>query len=176
MTAIRVLVVDDHRLVAESIARLLQDFSDLQVVGQASTGPEAISLARQLNPSVSLMDIGMPGMGGVDATWTLTRQFPSIRSVYEGKPVLHPQIASAALQRLATRGRLGAKDPFALTQREVQILQLTVGGLDALEISRRLVLSPHTVRNHLKSAYRKLGVHGKTEAAIHAFRQGIAKA
>ncbi|MBI2123309.1 MAG: response regulator transcription factor [Armatimonadetes bacterium] len=161
MTAIRVLVVDDHRLVAESIARLLQDFSDLQVVGQASTGPEAISLARQLNPSVILMDIGMPGMDGVDATWTLTRQFPSIpvlmltmfdheayvieslragasgylvktagadelvraiRSVYEGKPVLHPQIASAALQRLATRGRLGAKDPFALTQREVQII------------------------------------------------------
>lgn len=215
MTAIRVLVVDDHRLVAESIARLLQDFADLQVVGQASTGPEAISLARQLNPSVILMDIGMPGMDGVDATWTLTRQFPSIpvlmltmfdheayvieslragasgylvktagadelvraiRSVCEGKPVLHPQIASATLQRLATRGRLGARDPFALTQREVQILQLTVGGLDSLEISRRLVLSPHTVRNHLKSAYRKLGVHGKTEAAIHAFRQGIAKA
>lgn len=215
MPAIRVLVVDDHRLVAESIARLLKDYSDLQVVGQAANGPEAISLTRHLNPSIILMDIGMPGMDGVDATWTLRRQFPSIpvlmltmfdheayaieslragasgylvktagpeelvqaiHSVCEGKPVLHPQIASAALVRLAARGRLSARDPFALTQREVQILQLMVGGLDPLEISRRLVLSPHTVRNHLKSAYKKLGVHGRTEAAIHAFRLGIVKA
>lgn len=212
---IRVLIVDDHRLVAESIARLMKDYSDLQVVGLAGSGPEAISLARHLIPSVILMDIGLPGMDGVDATWTLKRQFPAIpvlmltmfdheayaieslragasgylvktagpddlvqaiHAVCAGKPVLPPHIASAALQRLATRGRLHARDPFALTQREIQILQLMVGGLDALEISRRLVLSPHTVRNHLKSVYKKLGVHDRTEAAIHAYRQGIAKA
>lgn len=215
MAAIRILVVDDHCLVAEAIARLLKEYSDLQVVGQAGTGPEAISLARHLNPSVILMDIGLPGMDGVDATWTLKRQLPAIavlmltmfdheayaieslragasgylvktakpdelvdaiRAVHAGKPVLPPHIASAALQRLATRGRLHARDPFALTQREIQILQLMVGGLNAFEISRRLVLSPHTVRNHLKSVYKKLGVHDRTEAAIHAFRQGLAKA
>lgn len=215
MTAIRILVADDHRLVAESIARLLKDYPDLEVVGQAASGPEAISLARHLNPSVILMDISLPGMDGVEATWTLRRQFPAIpvlmltmfdqeayaiealragasgylvktvapeelvqaiRMVCEGKPVLHPQVASAALQRLVRRGRLSTRDPFALSQREVQVLQLVVGGLDALQIGRRLTLSPHTVRNHLKSAYKKLGVHGRTEAAIHAFRRGIAKA
>lgn len=214
MTAIRVLLVDDHRLVGEAIARLLQDDPAIAVVGQAVSGPQAITLTRHLSPSIILMDIGLPGMDGVEATWTLRRQFPTIpvliltmfdqeayaiealragasgyliktatadeltaaiRAVCAGETVLPPQVASSTLSRLIASGRLGARDPFALSRREVQILQLIVGGFAVRDIGGRLMLSPHTVRNHLKSIYRKLGVHGRAEAAIHALRQGLAK-
>lgn len=215
MTATRVLIVDDHRLVSEALTRLLNEEPSTEVVGQAASGPEAIALARTLNPSIILMDLGLPGMDGVEATWTLRRQFPdipilvltmfdqeayaiealragasgyllktvtsaeliaAIEGVRAGKVVLHPQVASAALQRLAASPRLRARDPLALSRRELQILQLLVGGLGVREIGQRLMLSPHTVRNHLKSIYRKMGVHGRAQAALHAVRQGLAKA
>lgn len=213
MPAIRVLIVDDHRLVAEAIARLLQTDPELQVVGHATTGPEAIALARLLAPSIVLMDIDLPGMDGVEATWTLRRQFPhlpvmvltmysqeayaveairagasgyliktatadellsAIHTVSSGQ-VLYAQAASAALRR-AARARFQMPDPFALSRREHQVLQLLVAGGTIRGISRDLVLSPHTVRNHLKGIYRKLGVHGRAEAAVHAVRQGLVKA
>lgn len=214
MTAIRVLIVDDHLMVGEALARLLQQDPAIQVVGQAATAPAAISLARQLAPSVILMDIGLPGMDGVDATWTLRRLFPAIpvlvltmfeqeayvvealragaagylvktagaaelvaaiRAVCAGKVAFHPRVASGALQRMAASA-LRQRDPFVLSRREIQILQLLIGGRDVRGISRELLLSPHTVRNHLKSIYRKLGVHGRAEAAVHALRRGLVKA
>lgn len=213
MTAIRVLIVDDHQMVAEAISRLLQTDPALEVVGRASTGPEAIALARLLAPSIVLMDIGLPGMDGVEATWTLHRQFPrlpvliltmygqeaytveairagasgyllktapadelraAIHTVASGQ-VLYPQAASGALRRAARAG-LQVQDPFVLSRRELQILQLLVAGRTVRAIGRELILSPHTVRNHLKAVYRKLGVHGRAEAAIHALRQGLVKA
>src|SRR3989442_15454707 len=76
MAALRILLVDDHRVIADSLARLLQDDPAIQIVGIAATGPEAISLARLLHPSLVVMDIGLPGMAGVEATWTIRRQCP----------------------------------------------------------------------------------------------------
>src|SRR5881628_1252441 len=78
MAALRILLVDDHRVIADSLARLLQDDPAIQVVGIAATGPEAISLARLLRPSLVVMDIGLPGMDGVEATWTIRRQCPDV--------------------------------------------------------------------------------------------------
>ena len=215
MTAIRVLIVDDHRLVSDAIARLLQEDPTIQIVGQATTGPEALALTRQLSPSIILMDIGLPGMDGVEATWTLRRQFPAIpvliltmfeqeayvidalragasgylvktasaaellaavRMVCAGEAFLHPQVASGAFYRMVTSDRLRSRDPFALSRREIEVLQMMVSGQDVRQISQQLRLSPHTVRNHLKSIYRKLGVHGRAEAAVHALRRGLVKA
>src|SRR5438046_10664556 len=79
MAALRILLVDDHRVIADSLARLLQDDPAIQVVGIAATGPEAISLARLLRPYLVVMDIGLPGMDGVEATWTIRRQCPDVR-------------------------------------------------------------------------------------------------
>src|SRR5436853_300601 len=141
MAALRILLVDDHRVIADSLARLLQDDPAIQVVGIAATGPEAISLARLLRPSLVVMDIGLPGMDGVEATWTIRRQ-----------------------------------DPGALSRRELEVLQLVVGGADIAAIGRQLMLSPHTIRNHLKGVYRKLGVRGRVEAAAYAVRRGLIKA
>ena len=70
---LRILTVDDHRVVADALARLLPEDPSIQVVGIATTGPEAVALARLLRPSLVLMDIGLPGMDGVEATWTIRR-------------------------------------------------------------------------------------------------------
>jgi len=206
------LIVDDHRIVADALARLLSEDPAVQVAGIATTGPEAIALVRLLHPSVVLMDIGLPGMDGVEATWTIRRQCPdvpvliltmfdqeafaidalragaagyllksaaprdlvqAIRAVCEGEGLVYPQTAAAALQRAAAR-RL-PRDPCALSRRELQILQLVAAGHDVAGIARELMLSPHTIRNHLKGVYRKLGVRGRVEAAAYAVRRGLIK-
>lgn len=78
---IRVLVVDDHDLVRTGIARMLEDIDGLQVVGEASSGEESLKKARELKPDVVLMDIKMPGIGGLEATRKLIRSYPDIRII-----------------------------------------------------------------------------------------------
>ncbi|MDQ7844456.1 MAG: response regulator transcription factor [Armatimonadota bacterium] len=212
MSAIRLLLVDDHRLVAETLAVLLRSDPAFEVVGLAASGPEALALTRRLQPSVVLMDIGLPGMDGVEATWALRRQFPAIpvlvltmfhqepyvlealragasgyllktapaaqlveavRRVASGQRVIDPAIAPAAVQRAAAP-RIASRGPFPLSRREIEVVQQVVAGHSVRDIARELHLSAHTVRNHLKSAYRKLGVHSQAEVAVHALRRGIA--
>ncbi|MGH2399499.1 MAG: response regulator [bacterium] len=214
MAVIRALIVDDHRLVADALARLLQADPDVEVVGRASTGPEAIALAKRLQPSLVIMDIGLPGMDGVEATWMLRRQMPAIpvliltmhdqeayvleglragaagyllktaspaqfldavRRVHAGQSVLDGRIAGAAGTRAAAP-RLAKRGPFPLSKRETEVVQKVVAGRAVRTIAQELHLSAHTVRNHLKSVYRKLGVHSQAEAAVHAVRRGIAQA
>ncbi len=210
---IRLLVVDDHRLVAEALARLLQQDAAIQVVGVAATGPEAVALARSLRPSLVLMDVSLPGMDGIEATWTLRRQLPdvpvliltmhdqeayaleamragaagyllktaapeelleAVRTVARGEGVVYPKVSSAALQRVA-RAVARWRDPCALSRRELQVLQMISLGASIGEVAAQLRLSPHTVRNHLKGVYRKLGVRGRVEAAAYAVRRGLIK-
>lgn len=211
LTAVRILIVDDHCLIAETLARVLVSHPGIEVVGIASTGPEAIALTRLLSPSVILMDLGLPGMDGVEATWTLHRQFPAIpvlvltmldqeayvvealragaagyllktaqidelvdalHAVCAGQRVLDRRIP-AALGRLRSR-RLAPRGPFPLSLREMQVVQRVASGRAVREIADDLRLSPHTVRNHLKAVYRKLGVHSQAEVAVHALRHGLA--
>jgi len=211
VAAIRLLIVDDHRLVAETLAALLRSDPALEVVGIAATGPEGLALAKRLQPTLVLMDIGLPGMDGVEATWMLRRQFPSIpilvltmfdqepyvlealragasgyllktaalpqlleavRAVASGQRAIDPAIAPAAVQRAAAP-RLASRGPFPLSRRETEVVQHMAAGRSVREIALALHLSAHTVRNHLKSAYRKLGVHSQAEAAVHALRRGI---
>ncbi|MDQ7818954.1 MAG: response regulator transcription factor [Armatimonadota bacterium] len=211
---IRLLVVDDHRLVAEALVRLLQQDAAIQVVGLATTGPEALTLARSLRPSLVLMDVGLPGMDGIEATWTLRRQLPDIpvliltmheqeayaleamragaagyllktaapdelleavRAVARGEGIVYPKVSPAALQRVA-RAVARWRDPSALSRRELQVLQMISQGASIGEAAAQLQLSPHTVRNHLKGVYRKLGVRGRVEAAAYAVRRGLVKA
>jgi two-component system invasion response regulator UvrY len=78
---IKVLLVDDHELVRTGIRRLLEDTDDIQVVGEAESGEEAIKLARELHPNVVMMDAKMPGIGGLEATRKMSRQFPDIKII-----------------------------------------------------------------------------------------------
>lgn len=213
MPAIRALLVDDHRVVGDAIARLLREAPDVEVIGQATSGPEALHLVRRLSPSVVLMDIGLPGMDGVETTWALHRQFPAIpilvltmfeqeayvreafragasgylvktasagelldavRAVHAGEAVISPRSRAQTLS-----GKPGPPVPGggpAFSRREIQVLQLIVGGDGVRAAAEHLRLSPHTIRNHLKSIYRKLGVGGRVEAAVHAVRLGLVKA
>jgi len=209
--AARVLIVDDHCLVAEALARVLSQDDAIEIAGFAASAPQALALTRTLVPTLVLMDIGLPGMDGVDATWALRRQHPhipvlvltmfdqeiyalealragaagyllktasaadlcaAVRAVSAGHRVLDPRITPAALPRPS--GRIPGPSPLSL--REIQVVQEIVGGRDVASIASVLHLSPHTVRNHLKSAYRKLGVHSQTEAAVHALRRGLVRA
>lgn len=211
MPAVRVLIVDDHRVVAEALARVLVQDPAIEIAGLATSGPHALALTRTLGPSLVLMDIGLPGMDGVEATWALRRQHPhlpvlvltmfdqeiyalealragasgyllksasvadlchAVRAVSAGHRVLDPRITPAALPR--SNGRTPGPSP--LSRREIQVVQEIVAGRNVVAIAATLHLSPHTVRNHLKSAYRKLGVHSQTEVAIHALRRGLARA
>jgi len=209
--AVRVLIVDDHRVVAEALARVLAQDPAIEIAGLATSGPHALALTRTLGPTLVLMDIGLPGMDGVEATWALRRQHPhipvlvltmfdqeiyalealragasgyllksasaadlfhAVRAVSAGHRVLDPRVTPAALPR--PNGRTPGPSP--LSRREIQVVQEIVGGHDVAAIAALLHLSPHTVRNHLKSAYRKLGVHSQTEVAVHALRRGLARA
>ena len=207
MPAIRALLVDDHRVVGEAIGRLLQEAPDIEVVGQATSGPEAVHLVRRLQPSVVLMDLGLPGMDGGEATWTLRRQFPAlpvlVLTMFEQEAYVREAFragASGYLVKTVSASELvhavravhagdvigrdaGSPGPLTVpaaaprfSHREVQVLQLVVAGFGARAVAERLRLSPHTIRNHLKSVYRKLGVTGRVEAAVHAVRLGLVKA
>ena len=211
MPAVRVLIVDDHRVVAEALARVLTADPAIEIAGLAATGPHALALTRTLGPSLVLMDIGLPGMDGVEATWALRRQHPhipvlvltmfdqeiyalealragatgyllktasaadlcsAVHAVSAGHRVLDPRVAPAALPRPSGR----VPGPSPLSRREIQVVQEIVAGHDVATIAAVLHLSPHTVRNHLKSSYRKLGVHSQTEVAVHALRRGLVRA
>lgn len=211
MPVIRVLIVDDHHVVAHALTRLLTSDPSIEVAGIAASGPEGIALARLLRPSLVLMDIGLPGMDGVEATWTLRRQLPDvpvliltmfeqeayavealragaagclvktatpaeliegIHAVCAGKGLVYPHLPGATLARVMS-GR--PQDLIGLTRRETEVLQMAIAGMNAEAIGRRLLLSQHTVRNHLKLVYRKLGVRNRAEAAVHAVRRGLVK-
>lgn len=211
MPAIRVLLVDDHRLVAEALATVLRTAPDLEVAGIAASAPEALALVRRLQPSVVLMDVGLPGMDGVEAAWMLRRQCPAIpvlmltmydqapyvlealragasgyllktatpaqlldavRAVHAGARTIDPAVASAVVQRAAS-SHLAGRGISPLSLREVEVVRRVAAGRPVRAIASELRLSAHTVRNHLKSAYRKLGVHSQVEVALHALRRGL---
>jgi len=205
----RMLLVDDHELVAEALRHALDKEPDLEVVGHATTVQGGVRAARELHPDVVLMDFQLPDGRGTDATAMIKQERPSttvvmltsqadgavlaaaleagcsgfvaksanfgelanaIRSVLAGEV----RVPSSLLEQLAAylRPRPAALGSD-LTPRELEVLRLLAEGKSTVAIMQELVVSIHTVRNHIRNILTKLNAQSRLEAVTVAARQGL---
>jgi DNA-binding NarL/FixJ family response regulator len=198
---IRVLIVDDHRLVRAGLITLFESSRDIQVVGEAADGREALEVARAVRPDVALMDVSMPVLDGVAATSLLSAELPAVRVValtsfsdrqrvtdvlaagavgYLLKDCTPEELFSAVRAAAAGHTPLDARVAGALlpsrvppaaqrlSDRERDVLRLVAEGMANKQIARVLGISESTVKAHLGSIFRHLGVTDRTSAAIWA--------
>ena len=200
---IKLLVADDHPTFRMGLVALVESQPDITVVAEAGDGLSAIELFRQKKPDVVLMDLRMPGLGGVETILRLLQEFPAAKIIvvttYDLDEDIYRAIQAGAKsyllkdmprdQLIATirevylgrhklpPGVLSRLDERArredLSEREMQVLQLIVKGRSNKEISSALFISEDTVKFHLKALFTKLAVQDRTEAAINAIRHGI---
>jgi DNA-binding NarL/FixJ family response regulator len=200
---IRVMLVDDHPAFRKGLAALIGTEHDLEVVAETGAGNEAIELFRRHKPDITLMDLRLPGMGGVEATIAIRKEFPDARVIvlttfdmdediyramdsgaksYLLKDTPEDELAAtiravhAGEEKLAPKlaERLAQRQRRPeLSQREMEVLQLLVRGRSNKEIASSLFITEDTVKAHLKTLFVKLGVQDRTDAAITAIRQGI---
>jgi len=200
---ISVLLVDDHSLVRRGFRRMLEDESDIVVVGEASDGREAVEAAARLVPSVAVMDFALPSMNGAVATRLILKANPAIvvlilsmhaeasyvRTCLEAgargyllKNALDLELVDAVRQVAAGARvldpRLGhwsdaESSATALSTRELEVLQLIVHGKSNKEIAAVLGLSVNTVSVHRANIMQALGIHNTAELVMHAIRTGL---
>jgi DNA-binding NarL/FixJ family response regulator len=203
-SVIRVLIVDDHIIVQQGLAAIINEESDLTVVGQAKDGIEAIALFRQEQPDVTLMDLRMPQMGGIEAISAICTEFKTARilvlTTYDGDEEIYQGLRAGAKGYLLKDCRPGelrtairtvhegqqyippkvaAKlvhriNHPELSQRELEVLQLVARGMSNLEIGTTLNISESTVKSNINRILSKLGVKDRTQATIIALKRGIA--
>ncbi|HWU15827.1 MAG TPA: response regulator transcription factor [Caulobacter sp.] len=200
---IRILVVDDHPILREGVAAILEDRGDMLLVGEARDGVEAIVQFRDLRPDVTLMDLQMPGMGGVEAIKAIRAEHPTacivVLTTYDGDVQAVRALKAGAMGYLlksslrtemldaihsVSQGRRylhrNIADEIAmhvlddgLSEREVTVLKLVAIGKANKEIARELGISEETVKGYLKGIFTKLGVSDRTHAVTVAARRGI---
>ena len=202
-TPIRVLVVDDHPMVRAGLIATISPEPEMTVVGEAATGREGLEMYREHQPDVTLMDLRMPDMGGVEAIGTIRAEFPSakiiILSTYQGDEDIFRALDAGAVtyllkdtlaeklveivREVARGGRPVLPEIAqrltermfqpALTNREIEVLHLLARGMRNKEIAADLKISDETVQGHVKNILAKLSVHDRTEAVAVAVRRGI---
>ena len=200
---IRVLSVDDHPLLREGIAVLIRNQSDMELVAEASNGREALELFRKHHPDVTLMDLQMPEMGGIDAISAIHGEFPEARIIvltthagdfqvtrafkagaraYLLKGLLRKELLETIRAVHAGQRRLSSEvaaeiaehaTDDALTPREVDILRLVAGGNANKEIAARLSISEESVKSHMRNILSKLRANDRTHAVTIGLKRGI---
>jgi DNA-binding NarL/FixJ family response regulator len=200
---IRIALVDDHPILRQGIAALISDQPDLQLVGQASNGLEAIEQFRLHRPDVMLMDLQMPGMNGIDAMSAIRGEFPDARFVvlttYTGdvqivralkagarayllKSLLHRELLDtirsvhAGNKRIPPEIAAELADHAAddqLTAREIEVLRLIAAGNANKIVADNLSITEETVKAHVKSILSKLDANDRTHAVTIALKRGI---
>ena len=200
---IRILTVDDHPMLREGIAAVVRPRTDMTLVGEAEDGAQAIEAYRELRPDVTLMDLQMPNLNGVDAIIRIRTEFPGARIIvlttYVGdvlalralragavgyllKGTLRKELLDAIRAVHAGRRHIPAEIAQeiarhacedSLSEREVGVLKLVSLGQANKEIARALSISEDTVKGHLKSIFTKLDVSDRTQAVTLAARRGI---
>jgi DNA-binding NarL/FixJ family response regulator len=200
---IRVLSVDDHPLLRSGIGALIGTQPDMQLVAEASTGREAVQVHRELKPDVTLMDLQMPDMSGLDAIIAIKSETPAARIVvlttYSGD-VLAQRALKAGAQAYVLKSLVrteilntirvvhaGEKwiqvdvaaemarhaTDASLTQREVEVLQLVAAGCANKVISSKLDINDETTKTHVKNILAKLGARDRTHAVSLGLKRGI---
>lgn len=200
---LNVLIADDHPALRMGLVMVVNNQSDMRVVAEAASGPEAVTLCAAQPTDVVLMDLRMPGGNGLEAIAAITAAHPGTRVIvlttYDLDEDIYramragakafllkdsPMTEIADAIRRVYRGeqilppriqhRLGRRlRREDLTSRELEVLQLIVKGLANKEIASTLFIAEATVKTHLKTLFQKLGVNLRTEAAIEAVRSGL---
>ena len=215
---VRVLLCDDQALVRSGFRMVLEARADMEVVGEAENGAQAVELTARSHPDVVLMDVRMPVMDGVEATRRLAETgtsarivilttFDSDEYVYEalragasgfllkdvqpaqlvdairvvarGEALLAPTVTRRLLDRFAHTlpdSSRTAPDALAeLTERELEVLTLLASGLSNAELAERLFVSETTVKTHVSSILRKLGLRDRVQAVVLAYQAGLVR-
>ncbi len=200
---LRVLIVDDHPTFRMGLAALVNSQADMKVQAEVDTGEEAIEHYRNDPADVVLMDLRLPGIGGVEATLTLLNRHPDAKVIvlttFDADEDIYRAIQSGAksylLKDMSTAEIIGTIRAVhegstelprvvaerlnlrlkrqALSNRELEVLLLLVKGRSNKEIAAALFVSEETAKSHLKTIFAKLGVRDRTDAAISAIRHGI---
>jgi DNA-binding NarL/FixJ family response regulator len=200
---IRILIAEDHLIARVGVKTIINTQPDMTVVAEAANGSQAVDLYRKHLPDVTLMDVRMPDMNGVEATRAIRAEFPDARiialSTYGGdedvrralqagahsyltKDVLHDELIRAihavhAGEKYLPPELAAAIDsstlPAGLSAREVEVLALIVKGHGNKQIAFALGIAEHTVKNHVKNILSKLSVDDRTQAATAAIQRGI---
>jgi DNA-binding NarL/FixJ family response regulator len=215
--SVRVLICDDQALVRGGFRAILDARPEIEVVGEAENGAQAVALAERRHPDVILMDIRMPVLDGIEATRKLVadgsqarvivlttfdldeyvhaairagasgfllkdvtpaKLVEAIGIVAQGDALLAPSVTRRLLERFAATLPVGDQSGDALaelTAREIEVLRLLAGGLSNAEIAAELVVTEATVKTHISSVLRKLGLRDRVQAVIVAYQTGLVR-
>jgi two-component system, NarL family, response regulator len=202
-TTIRVLIADDHPIVRQGLATIINRVPEMTVIAQAEDGQQAIDRFREFQPDVTLMDLRMPQVGGVEAISAICAEFKPaqiiVLTTYDGDEDIYRGLHAGAQGyllkdtkssellnaiRIVARGQqyippdVGAKlvqrlNNPELRERELTVLGLMAQGMSNLDIATALSISENTVKTHVSRILSKLGVNDRTQAVIVAVKRGI---
>src|ERR1700733_654813 len=200
---IRILAADDHPLLREGVAALIATQPDLRLVAEAASGAETLEQFRITRPDITLMDLQMPGMSGIDAIIAIRSEWPAARIIvlttYAGD-VLAQRALKAGAQAYVLKGLVGKNllttirdvhlglkriqadvatqlaihtADASLTTREIEVLTLVAAGNSNKEIAARLSINEETAKTHVRSIIAKLGASDRTHSVTIGLRRGI---
>jgi two-component system NarL family response regulator len=202
-SAIRVLCVDDHPMVLEGLVAMIDRQPDMQVVGTAASGSQAIQLFRKHRPDVTLMDLRLPGVTGIEAITAIRSEFPESRivvlTIFQGEEDIHRALKAGAatyvlkdvrshelvrIMREVHEGRqpmppsvaallASREEREVLTERQVEVLHLLAKGLHNKAIAKALGITHETAKVHVKNILAKFGVSDRMAAVKIALQRGI---